>query len=289
MERIFLLIKTIFLVLILICGIFYKDSAVQIVSKTLEQIKPKPKSAVQLTIEQKIGLAREEKDFPKKIVSVAESFYNTPYTITSLNDDSLIIRTDSFNCWTFVETTVAIVLSSTSNKIDYDLFKQITHKIRYRKGVKNGYVSRIHYFLEWKLNLEKSEVADDYSYYLNGQPIIKKLSYISSVAPDSLKKTLRTIEWNLSKEAFYYVPEDSIPNIEHKLLDGDIVGFVSDKENIDINHIAIIKKTDNKVLFIHATTTDNKVTLSHQTLFEYCKVKKNKIGIIVLRLYKSDL
>lgn len=265
-------------------GLQFQKSAVQFINE-----KPKTKSAVQTSIEQKIDLARKENDFPKKIVSVAESFLDVPYTETPLNDNSLIIRVDSFNCWTFVETTIAIVLSSTSNVTSYDLFEKITEKIRYRKGTRNGYTSRIHYFLEWKRNLEKSEVADDYSYYLDGQPITKKLSYISDHAPDSLKQFLQKVEKNLCQDGFYYIPEDSIPKIEDKLLDGDIIGFVTNQDDLDINHIAFIKKQNTKTMFLHASAIDNEVTISHQTLFEYLKVKKNKIGIIVLRLYKSNL
>lgn len=284
MDKIFYLIKEITLVVILLIGLQFNESAVQIATPQVVI----PKSAVQIAIESKIDLAREQTDFPKKIITVAESFINTPYSDTDLNDDSLVVRVDSLNCWTFVETTTAIVLSSTTKQADYNLFQHIVEKIRYRDG-RNGYVSRIHYFLEWKKNLEKREVADDYTSFIGGVGIKKNLSIISKNAPDSLKSVLSTIEKNLSKDGFYYIPEDSIPSIENKLLDGDIVGFVSDRDDLDINHIGIIKKAGDKTFFIHCSSTDNKVVLSHQSLYEYLKIKKNKIGIIVLRLYKSNL
>lgn len=237
-------------------------------------------------IEEKINKAKTIKEFPEKIVSVGESFIGTPYNTHILNDDSLTTRIDSLDCWTFVENTVAITLSSTTENGNYNLYKQILIRLRYRNGINNGYISRIHYFLEWKTNLEKRDVASNYSEYLNGTQMHKNLSYISAHAPDSLKQVLKKIETNICADGFYYVDKGQID--DSRLMDGDIVGFVSIKPDLDVEHLGIVKKINGIAYFIHASNKCG-VCVSNLPLKEYLNQNSTKIGIIVVRVYKSDL
>lgn len=282
MAKIFYLIKAI---LVLIISIVLLDShgttvVEDIVEPKIIQIDPNVAS-----INEKINLAKQQPQFDKKILVVAESFIGTPYNSRVLTDDSLTTRIDSLDCWTFVENTVAIALASTSEYGDYNLYKQILIRLRYRNGVNNGYASRIHYFLEWKQNLQKREVASDYSEYYDGIGVKKKLSYISDNAPDSLKQYLRVIEKNLSIDGFYCIPPSTLD--ESKLMDGDILGFVTSKDELDVEHVAIVKKINDIAYIVHASK--NGVCVNDLPLKEYLEQSKTKIGIILLRVYKSNL
>lgn len=237
-------------------------------------------------IEEKIIAAKQQENFNDKLVAVAESFIGTPYNSKILRDDSLTTRIDSLDCWTLVENTVSIALASTSEYGNYNLHKEILIRIRYRNGVNRGYGSRIHYFLEWKRNLEKREVASDYTEYLDGVGIKKELSYISNNAPDSLKSYLKIIEKNLSADGFYYIPPSTLNY--SKLLDGDIIAFVTSKKQLDVEHMGIIKKINDVAYIIHASPQKG-VNISDIPLKEYLEQHPTMLGIIVLRVYKSNI
>jgi len=282
MARVFYLIKAVVVILIptILMNVVGK--------KAIEDIIESPAIVVDSNIESinyKINLVKQQPDFDQKILTVAESFGGTPYNSNVLKDDSLTTRIDSLDCWTFVENTIAIALASTTQQGDYDLYKQILIRVRYRNGINKGYGSRIHYFLEWKQNLEKRQVASDYSEYLGGVGMQKKLSYISNHAPDSLKNYLRIIEKNLSADGFYYIPPSNID--DSKMIDGDIIAFVTSKPQLDVEHMGIIKKINGVSHIIHASTASG-ICIS-APLKEYMERNKTQLGIILVRVYKSNL
>lgn len=232
-------------------------------------------------LQTKIDLVKNTNDVSEKITMLAESFVGTPYLSNPI-DDKKLIRLDSFDCWTFVETTTAIALTSTIG--GEQSYKKVLTRLRYRNGINNGFVSRLNYFTNWVNNLENRNVAIDLSKKMGGIAVHKHLSYISdnfsSNATD--KEYLKTIENKLNSKPIYYIPLNQIESIECQLLNGDIIGFVSNRSDLDVNHMGFIKKSGVNNYILHCSSQSQQVELSNAALTDY--IKPDCIGIIVVRL-----
>ena len=89
---------------------------------------------------------------------VAKMFIGTPYQGGTLDRDSeerVVVRFDSLDCTTFVETITALTHCINNGDNSFYNFTNELEKIRYRNGVCNGYASRLHYFSQWILNKQE--------------------------------------------------------------------------------------------------------------------------------------
>jgi len=124
-------------------------------------------------------------------------------------------------------------------------------------------------------------------------------SYLFNVATNNKQSKVRTVILNKVKENRTFYVEDSfmkspkpvnihyfdINTLERErniLQNGDIVALVCSKEGLDVTHMGFfVKKSDGKVLFRHASYSDNKIINS--SFFDYMKQKKKLVGLMVLR------
>ena len=114
----------------------------------------------------------------EKITAIALDFVGTPYksgTLERKGSEQLVINLAEVDCWTFVEYCVAIAQTSLqTDKADYQLFKQLVQRLRYRDGLVDGYASRIHYFEEWISQQTSAGIFEDMTRSLGGIPTKKK-------------------------------------------------------------------------------------------------------------------
>lgn len=92
-----------------------------------------------------------------EFVSIGEYFVNKPYKAKLLEQkpEQLSINLFQFDCYTLVENTIALTLCKKSNQ-DFDFYKAMLQKLRYRNNKIDGFFSRHHYLTEWTKNLEAS-------------------------------------------------------------------------------------------------------------------------------------
>ena len=84
------------------------------------------------------------------ILDVARAYLGVPYVAGTLEspdgEERLITCEDSLDCTTFVELSVARWLAQQSDSLT---FEQWVERLRYREGMIDGYLSRLHYFTDW--------------------------------------------------------------------------------------------------------------------------------------------
>ena len=94
------------------------------------------------------------------------------------------------------------------------------------------------------------------------------------------------MEKNLNKFTDYFViPKASVRKMEHLLKDGDILGFNSTVEGLDIAHVALVYHKENgEVGFIHASQADGKVVIDEKSIHDYVNARKSNDGIRIVRV-----
>lgn len=121
-------------------------------------------SSIQIDVEslQHI-MSKNAMSLPNRIEYVSRHFLNKPYEANALGegafatyDQGLLYRLDAFDCETYVDTVLAIALSS-----DFEGFKQTIQHIRYQNG-HVSFTTRNHFAsLDWNLNNQKNGILQD--------------------------------------------------------------------------------------------------------------------------------
>ena len=224
---------------------------------------------------------------------IGQSFLGTPYVAQTLetgNDEKLIVNLRELDCTTFDETCLALMLTVKSGATDFATYKKQLEKVRYRNGIRDGYLSRLHYFSDWLYNnAEKGLVAplDD-----SFQTKVEKTINFMSTHPDSypvLKENPELVpqiakqEERISERTRYFIPKEKLQANEKQLKDGDIVGLTTSIAGLDIAHVGLVVWVDGRVHLLHASSALEKVVISDVPLADYLAAKKSFTGIIVAR------
>lgn len=225
------------------------------------------------------------------ILELAKSFLDAPYEAGTLDlynqeTERLIINLHSYDCFTFVETVLALARCIKKQKTNFAAYKRELEFIRYRNGKLNNYESRLHYFSEWILNGSQKGIVK----LINGPDLIQKpILYLSQNAERAKNnKIIEQSERRLSQVKLPSFNCSSLQNIGQLALlqEGDIIGFTSNIEGLDINHVGfLIKKPDQTLSFIHASSRNQKVEIYNGNLADYCSSLKSNKGILVARPY----
>ena len=248
---------------------------------------------------EKIELAKKENLFDKPIntvlTEIAKSFIGTEYgahTIENYDAEKLKINFRQLDCYTFVETSLAIarVIKKKANPTFNDCLNEIRN-IRYRNGKIENYASRLHYFTDWIYDLQKRGIIRDITLEIGGVPYDKEINFMSGhvlaypqLNEDSaLADSIREIEKNISARKYFYIPQDKIAEVESKINSGDIIAITTDINGLDISHVGIAVRKDNRIHLLHAPNIGFKVQISELPLADYIKSHKRQTGIMVVR------
>ncbi len=248
---------------------------------------------------EKIELAKKENLFDKPIntvlTEIAKSFIGTEYgahTIENYDAEKLKINFRQLDCYTFVETSLAIarVIKKKANPTFNDCLNEIRN-IRYRNGKIENYASRLHYFTDWIYDLQKRGIIRDITLEIGGVPYEKKINFMSEHVlaypqlngDSSLADSIREIEKNISARKYFYIPQDEIASIESKINSGDIIAITTDIVGLDISHVGIAVRENKRIHLLHAPNIGFKVQISELPLADYIKSHKRQTGIMVVR------
>lgn len=229
------------------------------------------------------------------VTEIAHSFLGTPYVEKTLEKDpteKLVINFHQFDCTTFVETCIALARTALEKDHSLDNYAFNLEQIRYRDGIRNGYVSRLHYFSEWITNNQEKKIIENISQEIKGEQFPLEISFMSKNAQlypllkgqDSLIQIIARKEKQISEREFYYIPEDKLRMVEPFLFDGDIVAITTKIKGLDIAHTGFVFRKDDRVHLLHASSANNKVVVSGVPLVNYLKKNKSTTGVIIARL-----
>jgi hypothetical protein len=236
---------------------------------------------------------RQTGDVPSLIAHYAQRQLGITYVGGLLDEpdtEQLVVTLDGSDCVIYVEMSLAMAMTTLQARTGYDAFRENLTLIRYRDGHIDGYPSRLHYFSDWLVtNQEKGLV--DLQFQDEGLPVIEPPDFMSRnrenyrhlANDDAMYAEIRAMEERLAGMQLAYIPQERIPEFEDRFQTGDILGFVTTIEGLDITHTGLVKMDGDRAGFYHASMT-GAVIVDPATIHEYTKNRRNVNGIVIARL-----
>ena len=203
-----------------------------------------PGAAAETRIGHLIDQARGKGSVSQRIDFISGVLRGTRYQGYTLiggprRSEQFVVRDDAFDCVTFCETVLAAALAP-----NRDEFDAILRTIRYHNGVVT-WRDRNHYFFEWGRHNVENKICRDVA--MDGSIVVEK-------TVDSQK--------GLEKRHFSMrvIPSAVFLANKGKLENGDIVGFVTRRPNLDYFHIGFIAFGNRgELLLRHASQSRHRV------------------------------
>ena len=240
---------------------------------------------------------RSYKTNSERLLFFAKSFIGTPYkggTLDSGRNETLIVRIDSLDCTTYVETVLALYLSSFKDNPGYDDFSESLRYIRYRGGVIDGYASRLHYFSDWASDNEKKGILREVTQEGEHDVRICSLNYMTTHSDlyrqlkdnDSLVSEISKVEKSWIDYKMPYIPKNVLNSSkdDSPVEDGDILALTTNVSGLDVLHLGFALWIDGRLHLLHASSLHGKVIIDTSTIFDYLKNRNKHTGIRVLRV-----
>lgn len=230
---------------------------------------------------------------PDLISFYADKQIGIPYKAGLLDKspkEKLVSTLNGSDCVIFVETTLALTMTTMKGDSTFQKFRRNLQFIRYRNGILDGYYSRLHYFSDWLLNNQKKGDLYIVSQRWKGIRPIGKINFMSRhlkdypklAASDSLLKLIKHREAVLSRDHLKYLPKKYLPYYIEHIKTGDIIAFVTTVPGLDVSHTAIAFKNGAFVTFLHANPKLG-VSVEPLGLLAYVYERKSIKGIIIAR------
>ncbi len=245
----------------------------------------------------KFGLARAQalsaRPIGEVVAALGMSFVGAPYVAHALErpgPEQLVVNLRSFDCVSFVESSLALAVCVRSGEPTYEAFRRALQRIRYRSGRIEGYASRLHYFTDWIADNGKKGIVRDVTRDLGGAPFVKEINFMSAhrslypqLADDACVKEIEIAERRISGGQRWYIPAAGVAGAEAGLQNGDIIAITSGAEGLDVIHTGIVVKKRGIARFLHAPLSRGAVSLTKGPLAAYLADHPSHTGIIVAR------
>lgn len=227
------------------------------------------------------------------LADVGETFLGTPYVAGTLevgDMEQLVINLRGLDCTTFVENVLAFSILIREKDTSFDNYLDVLQKIRYRNGQLSGYASRLHYFSEWIRDNEKKGLVKDISAALGGIPAEKSRDFMTShrdlyprLSDSNAYQELLSVEKQLEKQQYFYVPGSVLSERLNELKHGDIIALATNISGLDVTHTGIIYKNVAGELHLLHASSKGRVEISEKPLLEYLSGIQSNTGILVAR------
>jgi len=201
-----------------------------------------------------------------RIEVLSRHFLGQPYEINPLIGSAEVpevftVSLDKFDCVTYIETILALALSSSVSE-----FSQWLRKIRYQGG-RVDWKKRNHYMTGWiRSNLRSGALR---SLNLPDVPVVFR-DRILDVLP-GLPAVRTRVE---------SIPKPSIARLTRHVKTGDLIFFASTRRHMDVFHCGILVREGDRLLVRHASRSRGGVV--EQPLDEFLKANR-MAGVIVAR------
>lgn len=228
----------------------------------------------------------------------AKQMLGIPYVAGTLDGnpcEKLVIHTDKADCTTFVETVLALAIADKEGKRDFKSFQELLMKIRYRNGVLDGYVSRLHYFSDWIRDNERMGIVEECTsqtacsqsqeLWLNFMSTHSD-SYLPMKQNTSLIQEIACQEKDWQGILVSYIPKEKL-NLSSeylKIKNGDILAITTNIKGLDVVHVGFAFWVGEELHLLHASSAAGKVIEDSQSLYEYSKNKKAHTGVRAMRV-----
>lgn len=233
-------------------------------------------------------------------IRTGETFIGKPYVAHTLEGNAteqLVINVQQFDCATFIETTLALALAEQELPAKYTspqlegAFKKYLTKLRYRHGRIDGYVSRLHYLSDWLRDNERKGFVQEVTREIGGIQVYKDINYMTefsqyypALSNPATYRQMVAIQTEISQQPFYFIPRKQIKTVESKIKEGDILMFTAAKPGLDMRHVGYATWRYGRLYLLHASSDNNRVTLSRQPMADYLANNRHLSGLRVARV-----
>jgi len=214
-------------------------------------------------IDRLIGEAKALPRIAQRIDFISGALRGTTYREYTLiggpwRAEKFVVRDDAFDCVTFCETVLAAAIAH-----DIGEFEQTLRAIRYHNGIVD-WRERNHYFFEWSQHAVENKTC---------RPLVM----------DGSVELQKTVYWHreLGRRRFSMVVIPRATFLANKALlaNGDIVGFVTRRANLDYFHVGFIAFSRNgELLLRHASQSRHRVLDERMDGF----VAQNRVHYVTL-------
>lgn len=198
-----------------------------------------------------------------RIDYISKKFLETPYKANTLNTnkdlpEKLIVNLGEMDCSTFLDYVVALSLSNNLS----DFYEKL-RLVRYENG-EISFITRNHFFTQWIDSVQNIDnISNTFEKFTCEQKLLnKEEKWIKGIVP-------------IYKEVCF-IPKE---NFTESLKNGDLIGFYTNSEGLDVTHVGIISINE-KILLRHASSKTNKII--EEPLEEYLK-NNGRQGLIIAR------
>ncbi|MCZ2474259.1 DUF1460 domain-containing protein [Aquirufa ecclesiirivi] len=236
---------------------------------------------IPLDLQSRIALAQKNKNH----VILAEYFLGKPYVAHALsaeNPEKLYLSLEDFDCVTFIEN----VMSLYHSKGQDSLYKKNLIHWRYAQPKDIRFETRNHYFSAAMEQL----IKDQWIFPVptpEGKQIKKNFMFLSQFYRNKNKNisipALEQVESQLRVSPFTYIPSINVSKVLSSFKEGDIVTFVSKRNDLDVQHTGFLTFRKSTWYVLHASQEVKKVCISDKNLVEYLKSHPSILGIQVFR------
>ena len=204
----------------------------------------RPSLAGDARIGRLIGEARAWPTIAQRIDFISRALRGTTYREYTLiggprRAEKFVVRDDAFDCVTFCETVLAAAIAR-----DVGEFGQVLRTIRYHNGVVT-WRERNHYFFEWGQHNIENKIC-------------------RAIAMDGAVELDKMVYWHRElgrrRFAMTVIPRATLLANKAQLANGDIIGFVTLRPNLDYFHVGFVAiGGGGELLLRHASQSRHRV------------------------------
>jgi len=234
---------------------------------------------------------------------LARQFKEVPYVAHTLevnDNEQLVVNARQLDCTTLVETVVALRLCLIRGQRTWEGYLNALRQLRYRKGVLNGYPSRLHYFSDWIADNVKMGLVEDVQ---GPNPPFTAVQTINvdymSQHPEAYRALknhpelipqIRQQEQALTGKTVRYIAKQDIKNtslLRQTVNEGDIIAITCNKPGLDIAHLGFAVWRGDGLHLLNASQIHRKVVEEPMTLYYYMTKHPSFTGIRIVRLKEN--
>ena len=245
-------------------------SGYHLVAQTFKGISPELK----LVIENSIS--------SKKPMLIGQYFKGAPYLSNRLsksNPEKVYYSFADFDCVTYVENILALYYSEGANA----KFIENLIKIRYNDSI--SYENRNHYLMKGLQKMVALHILSPINNHFNSKSIQKNVNYLSKhvISNNINMARIINIEKSISQKNIYYFDSTKDLKINDLIQNGDVIAFVSSRNDLDFQHVGFVHFKNNKKYILHASQEKKIVCISDVTIDQYIFKNKKITGFQIYR------
>lgn len=227
------------------------------------------------------------------LLDIAKQQLEKPYlerTLEVPGPEQLVIRLEGFDCFTLVESTLALHWTFASDDPSWERFEQYLTRIRYRQGNLEDYTSRLHYTSDWAFDNQQKGFLKDITRALGGAPYTKTINFMTQhrsaykqLADASLFEKMAPIESQINIRNRYFIAKEDLANHEAGFQPGDIIAITTSIKGLDVSHVGLAVFQNKRLHMLHASSTNKVVEITQEPLADYLAGNKRQTGVMVFR------